>query len=137
MKRPAGRDFTTLMTLAMAASYDPDPADPGAIRLPFDLRTCTLDEERWSQWLSFDPIHVADNSVGALRSLHGLYLDVGRFDQYHIQFGSRALVEKLIKMGIEFHYEEFDGGHSGIDWRLDYSLPYLAKVLKNAVEAAT
>ena len=35
--RPNGRDFTVMMLLAMAASYDPDPDQPGRIRLPFDM----------------------------------------------------------------------------------------------------
>jgi len=136
MNRPAGREFTALMTLAMAASYDPDPENPGTIRLPFDLRTCAIDPQRWLQWLSFDPLNLVEKNAVALQSLHGLYLDVGRYDQYHIQFGSRTLVDKLAKLGIQFRYEEFEGSHSGIDWRLDHSLPFLAGVLKKAVVAA-
>lgn len=135
--RPSGSDFTTLMTLAMAASYDPDPDEPGRIRLPFDLHTCALNQERWARWLAFDPLGMVDTRVDALKSLHGLYIDVGRYDQYHIQFGSRALADKLMSLGIEFNYQEFSGSHTAIDWRLDHSLPFLAKVLKNALPAAT
>jgi hypothetical protein len=32
-------------------------------------------------------------------------------------------------LGIAHSYEEFDGTHSGIDWRYDVSLPRLAKAL--------
>jgi enterochelin esterase-like enzyme len=131
--RPSGHDYTTLMFLAMAASYDPDPAEPGRIRLPFDSRTCTLDPERWRQWLAYDPLTMVDNNVAALRSLHGLYVDVGQFDQYHIQFGTRRLVDALVEHGVAHRYEEFDGTHSAIDWRLDHSLPFLAAALKKAV----
>lgn len=134
--RPAGHDYTTLMILAMAASYDPDPADPGRIRLPFDLRTCEIDPERWRQWLAFDPLVQLGSRVDALNSLHALYIDVGRFDQYHIQYGTRRLVDALEQHGIAHRYEEFDGTHSAIDWRLDHSLPHLAVALKNAVGAA-
>jgi enterochelin esterase-like enzyme len=131
--RPSGHDYTTLMILAMAASYDPDPAEPGRIRLPFDTRTCALDPERWRQWLAFDPLTMVDSSVAALRSLHALYVDVGQFDQYHIQFGTRRLVDALAGHGVAHRYEEFDGTHSAIDWRLDHSLPFLAAALKKAV----
>jgi enterochelin esterase-like enzyme len=134
--RPSGHDYTTLMILAMAASYDPDPVDPARIRLPFDLRTCEVDPERWSRWLAYDPLTLLDSSEDALRSLHGLYIDVGQYDQYHIQFGTRRLVDKLVARDIPHHYEEFDGTHSAIDWRLDHSLPYLAATLKKAVNAA-
>ena len=128
--------LTTLMILAMAASYDPDPADPGRIRLPFDLRTCEIDQERWRRWLAFDPLVQLGSRVEALNSLHALYIDVGRFDQYHIQYGTRRLVDALEQHGIAHRYEEFDGTHSAIDWRLDHSLPHLAAALKNAVGAA-
>lgn len=131
--KPSARDFTTLMILAMAASYDPDLENPRHIRLPFDLRTCTLDQERWQCWLAFDPLNQVVEKADALKKLHGLYIDVGSYDQYHIQFGSRALTDKLRQLNIDFHYQEFDGSHSAIAWRLDHSLPYLARVLKKAV----
>jgi enterochelin esterase-like enzyme len=69
----------------------------------------------------------------ALNSLHGLYLDVGIYDQYHIQFGARRFADQLEARGIDHHFEEFEGTHSSIDWRLDHSLPYLAGALKKAL----
>ena len=130
--RPSGRDYSTMMVLAMAASYDPDPDEPGRIRLPFDLRTCELDQERWRHWLAFDPLEQVPSRIGALKSLRALYLDVGIHDQYHIQFGTRRLADRLEREGVAHRYEEFEGTHSSIDWRLDHSLPYLAGALKRA-----
>ena len=75
------------MLLAMAASYDPDPQRPERIRLPFDLRTCTIDPERWQAWLEFDPLNLLEKHADALRTLHGLFIDVGMYDQYRIQYG--------------------------------------------------
>lgn len=135
--RPNGRDYSTMMILAMAASYDPDCSSPGNIRLPFDLRTCELIPERWSQWLSFDPLNLVEQGADALRSLHALYIDVGKHDQYQIQYGSRRLLDRLTELRIECRYEEFDGSHSSIDWRLDSALPHIAKALKNACDGAT
>jgi enterochelin esterase-like enzyme len=134
--RPGGRDYSTMMILAMAASYDPDPESPEKIRLPFDLRTCELIPERWEQWLSFDPVNMVAKGEKALKSLHALYVDVGIHDQYNIQYGSRSLVDRFDQLAIAHRYEEFDGGHSALDWRLDYSLPFLATALKNAVNAS-
>ena len=131
--RPSGHDYTTLMVLAMAASYDPDPANPSRIRLPFDLRTCELDPERWQRWLAFDPLTLIDRHQAALRALHALYIDVGQYDQYRIQFGTRRMVDMLAERGVPHHYEEFDGTHSAIDWRLDHSLPFLVSALKKAL----
>jgi len=135
--KPSAGDYSTLMILAMAASYDPDPDDPRRIRLPFDLRTCTLDPERWEQWLAFDPLSQAGKCADVLRTMHGLYIDAGSYDQYHIQYGSRLLVDKLRQLGIETDYQEFEGNHSAMDWRMDISLPFLAKALKKAANEAT
>ncbi len=135
--RPSGRDYSTMMILAMAASYDPNPEAPGEISLPFDLKTCEMIPERWQQWLSFDPVNMVEASVQALKSLHGLYIDVGIHDQYNIQYGSRRLVDRCDQLGIDYHYEEFDGTHSAIDWRLDHSLPFMVTALKNAVKGAS
>lgn len=129
----SGRDFEALMILAMAASYDPDEASPGVIRLPFDLHTCMLDEQRWARWLAYDPLHLAGQYSDALKSLQCLYLDVGSRDQYNIQFGMRALSRRLEKLGVRHHFEEFDGTHSQLDWRLDHSLPQLAAGLGKAL----
>ena len=131
-KRPGARDFMSMMLLAMAASYDPDPDAPDKIRLPFDLRTCEIDEERWASWLAFDPLEMVDDHVEALKSMRGLYIDVGMYDQYNIQYGARRFTDKLKRLGIKHHYEEFEGTHSGIDWRLDHSLPFLVNALKSA-----
>ena len=35
-----------------------------------------------------------------------------------------------IEHGVEHRYEEFDGTHAGIDYRMDQSLPYLIKALR-------
>jgi enterochelin esterase-like enzyme len=68
----------------------------------------------------------------ALRGMQGVYIDVGRSDQYNTQYGNRRLGAKLETLGIDCHYEEFDGTHSSIDWRLDTSMPWLARRLSAA-----
>jgi len=135
--RPSGHDYTTLMILAMAASYDPDPEHPRRLRLPVDLRTCALDPVRWERWLSFDPLTLVETHAGALASLRGLWVDVGSYDQYNIQYGTRRFADRLGALGVPHHFEEFDGSHSSIDWRLDHSLPYLVGALKTGVTKAT
>ncbi|MBU1189699.1 MAG: enterochelin esterase [Gammaproteobacteria bacterium] len=124
-KKADYREFHALMTLCLAASYDPQPQQPLGLRLPFVTRSCELIESAWENWLRFDPARWRSAQHQALASLQALWLDVGRFDQYNIQFGSRRLHQQLEQAGIDHHYEEFDGNHSGMDWRLDASLPYL------------
>lgn len=128
-KSPGSPDYSTLMTLAMAASYDPGDSAETAIQLPFDLHTCELDKAHWERWLQHDPLHLVEKYASQLASLKLLYIDVGNRDQYNIQYGTRVFIRHLEKLGIEHHYEEFDGTHSGMDWRLDTSLPMLTKAL--------
>lgn len=136
--RPTGRDFTVMMLLAMAASYDPDAENPARIQLPFDLRTCELNAERWRNWMAFDPLVMLEHGgAEGLKQMCGLYLDVGMYDQYNIQYGTRRFTDRLAQRGIEHRSEEFEGTHSAIDWRLDESLPFLVNALKNAGSEAT
>ena len=65
-----------------------------------------------------------------LKSLRGIYIDCGRRDQYHIQYGTRILSARLAAAGIRHTYEEFDDDHSDIDYRMDVSLPFLSKALR-------
>lgn len=128
-KNPGHPDYSTLMTLAMAASYDPSSEPQVDIPLPFDLHTLELDEERWQRWLRHDPLHLLEQYAPQLKALEFLYLDAGTRDQYNIQYGTRQFVRRLEDKGIAHEFEEFDGTHSGIDWRLDVSLPKLALAL--------
>ncbi len=119
-----------LMNLCMAASYDPDPKAPNGFRLPFNLETGELLEARWKHWLQHDPIRLVGQYKKNLQSLKGIYIDCGWKDQYHIHYGSRILSKRLRGYGIEHRYEEFDDNHSGIDYRMEYSLPFLYRALK-------
>jgi len=129
-KRPGGAAFHTMMTLCLAASYSPDESSPLGLRLPFDLDSCQLDDTVWSRWLAFDPARRAASEPDRLNELAGLWIDVGSRDQYFIQYGTRQMHQALVEQGVEHHFEEFDGTHSGIDWRYDHSLPWLAARLK-------
>jgi enterochelin esterase-like enzyme len=126
---PNSGEVMCLMNLAMAATYDPDPAVPNGFRVPFDLETGELIEPRWRQWLKHDPIHLVGRYANQLKSLRGLFIDCGWRDQYRIHYGSRILSAQLHAHGVRHRYEEFDGTHSSIDYRMDWSLPLLAKAL--------
>lgn len=128
--RPDGNDILTLMIVCMAASYDPDPDAPNGFRVPFDLDTGELLPARWRAWLRHDPVNLVGRSVANLQRLRGIYIDCGWQDQYHIHYGSRLLSRALTRAGVAHRYEEFDGNHSGIDHRMDRSLPFLSRALR-------
>lgn len=131
-RKPSGSDFHALMIVCLAASYSPDPEQSMGLALPFDLSTLDLDQTVWQRWLSFDPLVRCQQHHDQLAALAGLWIDVGSHDQYFIHFGTRALTRRLAQAGIDHYFEEFDGSHSGIDWRLDHSLPWLVRRLKLA-----
>jgi S-formylglutathione hydrolase FrmB len=118
-----------LMNLAMAATYDPDPDAPNGFRLPFTLDTGELIPARWRRWLRHDPINMVAHYAKNLQTLKGIYIDCGWRDQYRIHYGTRILSRRLRENGVRHHYEEFDGTHSGIDHRMDVSLPFLLRAL--------
>jgi hypothetical protein len=118
------------MNLAMAATYDPDPEAPMGFRLPFNLETGEVIPARWRQWQKHDPVNLVATYKRNLRTLHGIWIDCGFRDQYHLHFGSRLLSKRLTRHNVPHVYEEFDDTHSSIDYRMDASLPYLYRALK-------
>lgn len=131
-ENPSGGDIMCLMNLAMAASYDPDPKAPNGFRLPFNLETGELLPQRWKRWLAHDPIHMVQKYKANLQTLRGVFVDCGWRDQYHIHYGTRLLSRELAKHGVKHVYEEFDDNHSGIDYRMERSLPFLTRALAKA-----
>ena len=126
----SGDDFHCLMTLAMAATYDPDPANPKQIRLPVDLHTGEFDEDRWQNWLKDDPVYLVDELHANLKQLKLLYIDCGSVDQYHLAYGARQMHRKLEHYGVDHIYYEFPDNHSSVNYRFDRSLPLIIEALQ-------
>jgi len=128
--RPSAGQVHCLMNLCMAATYDPDRRAPNGFRVPFNLETGELLPARWKRWQANDPVNLVARHAAALRSLKGVYIDCGWRDQYHLHYGARQLSLRLRQHRVAHHYEEFDDTHSGVDYRMDVSLPYLYRALK-------
>ena len=127
-KRPDG-SHKVVNVLAMAASYDPDPTQFLGIRLPVTFDTCEIIEERWENWLRQDPVNACQTRASNLRELKALYIDCGEHDQFNLLYGARRLVRQLNQLGIAHRYEEFPDNHTAVDYRMDESLPFLARAL--------
>jgi S-formylglutathione hydrolase FrmB len=118
-----------LNILAMAASYDSDPTQYLGLRLPVTTDTCELIAERWDNWLTHDPIVKLERQADGLRGLKALYIDCGVADQFNLVYGARRFHRRLDELAIAHRYEEFDDNHTGVDYRMDESLPFLAAAL--------
>jgi enterochelin esterase-like enzyme len=129
-EQPREGEIMALMLLAMAATYDPDPRAPNGFRVPYDLETGVLLTQRWRRWLQHDPVNLVARHARNLRSLRGIFIDCGWRDQYRMHYGNRLLSQRLATHRVPHVYEEFDGTHSGIDYRMDRSLPFLYRALR-------
>ena len=74
-------------------------------------------------------LHVAAGHADALRTLRLYFIDCGRWDEHHLQFGARIYSERLRRLGVAHTYEEFDGGHMQVGHRYDVSLRALSAAL--------
>jgi S-formylglutathione hydrolase FrmB len=128
-KKHKDAEIHILMAFAMCATYDPDPTQYLGIRLPVDPETCEIIPERWANYEAWDPVRLVDRHAEGLRSLKALYIDCGNEDQYNLVYGARRLHRSLDRLGIAHRYEEFPDDHTAVDYRMDESLPFLAKAL--------
>lgn len=128
-KKVKDKDVHILMMFAMCASYDPDPQAYMGVRLPVDMHTCEVIPERWVNFMKWDPLVMAETRWQGLKVLKALYIDCGDIDQYNLVYGARRMHRLLEGHGVAHMYEEFPDDHSAVDYRMDVSLPFLAKAL--------
>ncbi len=127
--KPSEGAMKVINILAMAASYDPDPNQFLGIRLPVTMDTCEIIAERWETWLAHDPVVKLERQADSLRGLKALYIDCGAADQFNLVYGARRFKRRLDELAIAHRYEEFPDNHTAVDYRMDESLPFLARAL--------
>jgi enterochelin esterase family protein len=130
VNRHRKKQMSPLNTLAMAAHYSPNEQSPHmGVDFPFDLETGVFRPEVWERWRAWDPVHMVEQHVDALRSKRLVYVDCGSRDEFGLHWGARALVDRIRGAGVQVHYEEFEDGHMSLSYRYDVSLPLLAEAL--------
>jgi hypothetical protein len=121
-------DNVLLNDWCMAACYSADP--DGTVRLPFDTYTGELLPDVWERWLAWDPVRMVPRHAEALRSLVAIYIDSGTKDEWYLDLGAEAFRRALDEVGVtDVHFELFEAGHMGIEYRYPLSLRYLAERL--------
>jgi enterochelin esterase family protein len=124
-----GGFFSVYNIVGMASCYSPNPDAPLGVDLPFDVYTGELDDEVWARWLAHDPVNLVATHAENLKKLHLLYFDCGRQDEYNLLYGARIFAQRLTQHNIPHHYEEFEGGHRGLNYRFDVSLAKFTEVM--------
>jgi len=128
-QRKDSADFTTMMVLAQAGAYSPEPGRAHDVALPFDLDTGEIDWTVWRRWKAWDPVEMLAHHSDALRAMKLIYIDAGTRDEYNLDLGARIFVRRLRALGIACEHEEFDDGHRSTAYRYDVSLPRLAAAI--------
>jgi hypothetical protein len=124
--KPADHDL--LMTLGISACFS--AAANGTPQLPFDPRTGELIPDVWQRWLDWDPVRMVPRYADALRGLRAIWIDAGTSDEWYLDLAAVAFRDQLGRIGVtDVHFELFDAGHGGIDYRYPLSLAYLAQRL--------
>jgi len=117
------RSFLTMLTLSLAPCYAPRPGQgPLHGELFFDFESGALKKEVWEEYLSKDPLQGFGQIDAAPLKKSFFLLDCGKHDEYAAQLGHRQLYQKLKNQNIPAQLEEFDGRHSGNDWRYSFRL---------------
>ncbi|HUJ36014.1 MAG TPA: alpha/beta hydrolase-fold protein [Solirubrobacteraceae bacterium] len=113
-----------------ASAYSPDLTAPGRALLPFEISTGRLIDDVWALWLEHDPVRMAHHHADALRSMHRIYLDAGKADEYFLDLGAQAFAEELSRIGAAHTLELFDGKHGGITYRYPGAIRELVTALQ-------
>ena len=121
-------DMSLLMVLGVAACFSAHPG--GTVDLPFDPVTGVLRPAVWQRWLDWDPVRMVRAHAEALQGLHAIWIDAGVRDEYRLDLGAEAFRAALRDVGVRdelVHFELFDAGHMGIDYRYPMSLAWLCE----------
>jgi Putative esterase len=121
-------DHVLLNDWCMAACYSTD--EDGTVHVPYEPLTGELKPDVWERWLAWDPVRMVPRHAAALRSLKAIYIDAGNRDDAYLDLGAEAFRRVLDSIGVDgYHFELFDGTHSGIEWRYPMAVKYLADKL--------
>ncbi len=126
--KDADQQLLGLLGCAACFSARPD----GTPELPFDPRTGAVRPDVWQRWLDWDPVRMVDRYADALRSLDAIWIDAGTKDEYFLDLGAEAFRDGLNRIGVDdakVHFELFEAGHGGIDYRYPLATEWLAQRL--------
>jgi enterochelin esterase family protein len=103
-----------LNVIAMALCYGGN--ESGKISWPINPEGVIL-ENIWENWLEFDPLVFLPERCESIKVLDQIYLDVGIYDQFHLQYGTRQLYNQLMKLNAKVTLTEYKGSHFDLGTR--------------------
>ncbi len=126
---PDPTKFFTSAIYGMSAAWSPNLSNPPFfVDLPFNAPTWERVESVWSRMQEHDPFTMLDTYGDNFRSLNGIYMDCGNMDELGTCPAYDFFLQKLDAMGIDYTYENFDGGHfDKMFSRLEVSLAFCSE----------
>ncbi|GAA0377558.1 enterochelin esterase [Acrocarpospora corrugata] len=122
--RCPGSDLILLYGNAASYSSNPD----GTVDIPFDANGHLI-PETWDRWLEYDPVVMATKRPEALRTLHSIWIDAGKSDEYFLDLAAAAFHDAVLTAGVpadRVRHELFDGTHSNLEHRYVLAVKWLA-----------
>jgi len=118
--------FLTSAGYAMSSAWSPNLSNPPfLVDLPFEYPSGDVIEEVRLRWLEHDVFTMLDDYSNNFRSLNGIYMDAGMYDELGINEMMGAFSMKLDGYVIPHKAELFEGSHfNKIFSRLEISLAF-------------
>jgi hypothetical protein len=126
------KEEDSLLVLLLGCTAAFSPRDDGTPELPFDPKTGVMHPEVWQRWLDWDPVCMVERHADAVRSLRAVWIDAGTKDEWFLDLGAEAFRAELARIGLpdqRVHFELFEAGHLGIDYRYPLALAWLSQRL--------
>jgi S-formylglutathione hydrolase FrmB len=109
---PHPEKFLTLGAYAMSSAWSPNlEKPPFFVDFPIDHATGLPIPEVAMKWYAHDVFTMIDSYLENFKSLDGIYMDIGLYDELGMQMAYPFLIQKLDAHDVQYTYETFEGGH--------------------------
>lgn len=106
----AAAQFGQLAAVSTLATWSPDPADAGFLKVDTGLKPDgTIDPLVNQRLAANSPLVMLPQYLPALRSLEAIGIDIG--DQDFLLEGNRAFMAELDRFGVAYQFELYEGDH--------------------------
>ena len=120
--------FGVSVTLASAAAWSPNPANP-PLFLDLPVKDGKVRPEIVAKWVANAPLEMLDKYADNLKKYYSIGIEVGTQDS--LLRNNQRLHEAMVRLNIRHGFEEYDGDHTNrIKERVDRNvLPFFARYL--------
>jgi enterochelin esterase-like enzyme len=132
MEAASSPGFGPSITLASAAAWSPNPANP-PLYLDLPVKDGTVRPDIVAKWVANAPIEMLEPHAAALQRYYAIAIEVGTHDT--LLGANQQLHDALTRLHVPHYYEEYDGDHTNrVRERIERNvLPFFSKNLVSPV----